>query len=383
MNDYFIHKWEQLTSLWHVSKKGDTDELSNIPELKRMLKNQFEIRQAMARLEQHHYDIEKGWRRVRPFSSRERVLQVAKYAAVLFLVLFMAYWGVRQGRQEEKVASNQCVIASGRHQAKLKLATGKLLSLDVQRDIYKVEANGVEITNDTLTGKVYYKVTKEGEEFTPAFNTLVVPKGGEYSLELQDGTVIWVNSESSLRFPEKFAKDRREVYLTGEAYFKVAKDLEKPFCVHTELGAVCVLGTSFNVSAYPDDRLWRTTLVEGSVMIQRGKDEIVMKPNEQYQIDMANGEGVLKSVVPELYTSWVNGKFYFKGYTFEELVKKLERWYDFQMFYVNEDIKYRRFSGVVNKHQPLQEMLKYLEMTSDVRFKVEGMTVTASRVFDQ
>ena len=144
-----------------------------------------------------------------------------------------------------------------------------------------------------------------------------------------------------------------------------------------------MLGTSFNVSAYPDDRLWRTTLVEGSVMIQRGKDEIVMKPNEQYQIDMANGEGVLKSVVPELYTSWVNGKFYFKGYTFEELVKKLERWYDFQMFYVNEDIKYRRFSGVVNKHQPLQEMLKYLEMTSDVRFKVEGMTVTASRVFDQ
>ena len=88
--------------------------------------------------------------------------------------------------------------------------------------------------------------------------------------------------------------------------------------------------------------------------------------------------GVLKRVSPELYTSWRDGKFYFKAYTFEELVERLERWYDFKMFYMNENIKSRRFSGVVNKHQPLQEMLKFLEMTSDVRFSVKGNVVTAS-----
>lgn len=103
-----------------------------------------------------------------------------------------------------------------------------------------------------------------------------------------------------------------------------------------------------------------------------------MKPDEQYQINLKTGKGELKEVLPELYTSWRDGKFYFKAYTFEELVGKLERWYDFTMFYMNESIKTRRFSGVINKHEPLQDMLKFLEMTSDVQFSVKGNVVTAS-----
>ena len=130
--------------------------------------------------------------------------------------------------------------------------------------------------------------------------------------------------------------------------------------------------------AYSNDRFWQTTLVEGSVMINQEENEVLLKPNEQYQIDMETGKGELKEVLPELYTSWRDGKFYFKAYTFEELVGKLERWYDFTMFYTNESIKNRRFSGVVNKHESLQDMLKFLEMTSDVQFNVKGNVVTAS-----
>lgn len=209
-------------------------------------------------------------------------------------------------------------------------------------------------------------------------NELIVPKGGEYSLELPDGTIVWVNSESSLRFPEKFALDQREVFLEGEAYFEVKKDTNRPFYVRTEAGNVRVLGTSFNVCAYPEDRFWQTTLIEGSVMIARGEEKVLMKPDEQYQINLKTGKGELKEVLPELYTSWRDGKFYFKAYTFEELVGKLERWYDFTMFYTSESIKNRRFSGVINKHEPLQDMLKFLEMTSDVQFNIKGNVVTAS-----
>ena len=103
-----------------------------------------------------------------------------------------------------------------------------------------------------------------------------------------------------------------------------------------------------------------------------------MQPNEQYQINTVTGLGELKVIVPEFYVSWRDGKFYFKAYTFEKLVERLERWYDFKMFYMNESIKNRRFSGVVNKHEPLQVMLTFLEMTSDIRFEVKGNIVTAS-----
>ena len=232
--------------------------------------------------------------------------------------------------------------------------------------------------NDTVTGKVSYHVNKTGMEDSLVFNTLIVPKGGEYSLELPDGTVVWVNSESSLRFPEKFTSNRREVFLEGEAYFEVKKDANRPFYVHTEVGKVRVLGTAFNVCAYSNDRFWQTTLVEGSVMINQEEKEVLLKPNEQYQIDVRTGKAGLREVLPELYTSWRDGKFYFKAYTFEELVEKLERWYDFKMFYMNEEIKTRRFSGVVNKYQPLEEMFKFLQMTSDVQFNVKGNVVTAS-----
>ena len=168
----------------------------------------------------------------------------------------------------------------------------------------------MEIVNDTVTGKVSYHVNETGMEDSLVFNTLIVPKGGEYSLELPDGTVVWVNSESALRFPEKFTSNRREVFLEGEAYFEVKKDANRPFYVHTEAGKVRVLGTAFNVCAYSNDRFWQTTLVEGSVMINQEEKEVLLKPNEQYQIDVRTGKAGLREVLPELYTSWRDGKFY-------------------------------------------------------------------------
>ncbi|BDF54894.1 MULTISPECIES: FecR family protein [Butyricimonas] len=371
MNDFLENNWERLTSLWRRPEEGELSQ-----EEKKILQQQFEIRQAMHGLESHRYDVDNAWRKIQPKRGRKWMLSVCKYAAMFVLGVSLVYV-VTRPEPEEKIVRAE-VIKPGRLQAELRLGTGVRLALNEHQGVYSSENAGVEIVNDTVAGKVSYHVNKTGMEDSLVFNTLIVPKGGEYSLELPDGTVVWVNSESSLRFPEKFTSNRREVFLEGEAYFEVKKDANRPFYVHTEAGKVRVLGTAFNVCAYSNDRFWQTTLVEGSVMINQEEKEVLLKPNEQYQIDVRTGKAGLREVLPELYTSWRDGKFYFKAYTFEELVEKLERWYDFKMFYMNEEIKTRRFSGVVNKYQPLEEMFKFLQMTSDVQFNVKGNVVTAS-----
>ena len=371
MNDFLENNWERLTSLWRRPEDGELSQ-----EEKTILQQQFEIRQAMHGLESHRYDVDNAWRKIQPKRGRKWMLSVCKYAAMFVLGVSLVYVPTRP-EPEEKIVRAE-VIKPGRLQAELRLGTGVRLALNEHQGVYSSGNTGVEIVNDTVTGKVSYHVNKTGMEDSLVFNTLIVPKGGEYSLELPDGTVVWVNSESSLRFPEKFTSNRREVFLEGEAYFEVKKDANRPFYVYTEVGKVRVLGTAFNVCAYSNDRFWQTTLVEGSVMINQEEKEVLLKPNEQYQIDVRTGKAGLREVLPELYTSWRDGKFYFKAYTFEELVEKLERWYDFKMFYMNEEIKTRRFSGVVNKYQPLEEMFKFLQMTSDVQFNVKGNVVTAS-----
>lgn len=373
MNDFFENKWERLTSLWQKPEEG---ELS--PEEKKVLRQQFEIRQAMQGMKSRRYDVDDAWRKVQPKKRSGRILSLSKYAAVLVLGIALLYFFTRQEPGEKVEIASSELIKPGKLQAQLHLSTGEYLALNEHQGAYTRENAGVEIVNDIMTGKVSYHVNEAVAEDAPAFNTLIVPKGGEYSLELPDGTVVWVNAESSIRFPEKFASDQREVFLEGEAYFEVKKDANRPFYVRTKTGNIRVLGTSFNVCAYPKDRFWQTTLVEGSVLVVRGEHEVLMKPNEQYQIDLETGKGELREVLPELYASWRDGKFYFKAYTFEELVEKLERWYDFTMFYTSESIKTRRFSGVINKHEPLQDMLKFLEMTSDVQFNIKGNVVTAS-----
>ena len=371
MNDFLENNWERLTSLWRRPEEGELSQ-----EEKKILQQQFEIRQAMHGLDPHRYDVDNAWRKIQPKRGRKWMLSVCKYVAMVVLGVSLVYVATRP-EPEEKIVRAE-VIKPGRLQAELRLGTGVRLALNEHQGVYSSENAGVEIVNDTVTGKVSYHVNETGMEDSLVFNTLIVPKGGEYSLELPDGTVVWVNSESALRFPEKFTSNRREVFLEGEAYFEVKKDANRPFYVHTEAGKVRVLGTAFNVCAYSNDRFWQTTLVEGSVMINQEEKEVLLKPNEQYQIDVRTGKAGLREVLPELYTSWRDGKFYFKAYTFEELVEKLERWYDFKMFYMNEEIKTRRFSGVVNKYQPLEEMFKFLQMTSDVQFNVKGNVVTAS-----
>ena len=209
---------------------------------------------------------------------------------------------------------------------------------------------------------------------------LVTSKGEKSYLQLPDGTRVWLNSCTTLEYAENYGHSNRSIYLDGEAYFEVTKNASAPFHVYVEGGEVTVLGTSFNVSAYKEDAIWQTTLVSGRVQVVTDDSKVVVKPTEQYSIDRQTGERVLKEVDTELYTSWVDGKFYFSAYAFEDIVRKLERWYDFTMNYQDEEIKRMHFSGTINKHRPLNEVLQFLEKTTDIHFEISGKNITVSKI---
>ena len=202
-----------------------------------------------------------------------------------------------------------------------------------------------------------------------------MPKLGEYWLKLADGSRIWLNSESSLRYPVKFGLHRREIFLSGEIYLEVVPDTQRPFIVHTANRTIKVLGTRFNVRNYPTDSLWSTTLVEGKIQIGHNDTTYILKPGEQYTASRQEGRPQISSVNPALYTSWISGKIIFHNERLEEIIRQLQRWYDFEVFYTDPQLKGLHFGGAINKYNSFQVVLKYLERTADLHFDIQGRTV--------
>ena len=372
--------WEQITSLWRDKKNVDLDIADE--QVKEMMNVWFVSRRSVVSDKKRKYDESRAWLNI-DGRTRQRgyrkIRSLLKYAAVFVVgMLGMILWlDYRSGVKLSQISVESIeVISSGNQKAELILANGKKISLDTTMSAETAKLSEMKFVNNIENGKLSYQGDSVSEE--AGFHTLNVPKGGEYILQLPDGSCVWLNSESSIRFPIRFAGNKREVFLSGEAYFKVAKNEKSPFQVYVKGGSVTVLGTSFNISAYTDDVFWETTLVEGKVIVENGKKKIEIKPSEQYSID--NRTGVLRQVDTYLYTSWVDGKFYFSAYAFEDIVKKLERWYDFTMSYQDEGIRRMRFSGTINKHRPLDEILNFLEKTTNIHFEVVGKSVRVMRL---
>ena len=225
-------------------------------------------------------------------------------------------------------------------------------------------------------GELSYRNVRErsGES---SINTLRVPCGGEYQLMLADGTRVRVNSESELVFPTCFNSDRREVFLKGEAYFQVAPDSDKPFYVRVNDYIVKVTGTSFNVTSYTDDPCAMTTLVEGKVSVY-GNDSTWncdLTPGHMLKFDKGTARVTSEECDPRIYTSWIDGEFKFRDMRLEDIMKKLNRWYDFEVAYEEEELKDLRFSGAAEKYNPVEFLLKMIEEVTKVRFDIEGKRI--------
>lgn len=221
-------------------------------------------------------------------------------------------------------------------------------------------------------GQLIYTVignTKKSKSLSVnQYNTITTPTGGQYTVVLPDGSKVWLNSESSLKFPTNFTGNERRVMLSGEAYFEVAKNKAKPFHVQSRNADVEVLGTHFNITAYADEDINKTTLLEGSVKITSGNNNCIIKPGEQATLTNNTQLKVAKTDVEEA-VAWKNGYFMFANENIHDIMKKLSRWYGVKVIFENPEIN-ETFGGTISKFKNISEVLKIIGETGTIHFKI-------------
>ena len=293
-----------------------------------------------------------------------------KYAALFILPLGVALvlW---QGMKNEPVGVHRqfsAVSRPGGERAILKLYDGKTVMLDstMKSSLIAHEAN-VRIEMDSNHLLRYSSHDSIGMANVNKNNELIIPKGGEYQVMLADGTKVWLNSASRLIYPQSFMGKERRVVLSGEAFFDVAHDAERPFIVETSRMNVKVLGTRFNVNDYDDNEEVSTTLVNGSVeIVSGGQQAFRLVPGEQAY--GKENELEKREVNVRLYTSWIDGKFLFNNTELEEIAKQISRWYDVEFVFDDEEIKDYKFSGFIPRYESITNLFEILEKSANVSF---------------
>lgn len=317
--------------------------------------------------------MESRWRTVKSHTIRKTVRWItwSKYAAVILLFVSMGiFWFVNEEKQEvENVAVTK--IEHGSMKAQLVLANGRRVDLVPETNLQLEEEGGTRIL--TLDNMVKYSGMDSlvGQSTEVKYNTLIVPRGGEFSLELADGTRVWLNTESKLRYPVAFTGEERRVEMDGEVYFEVAKNREKPFVVTVNGVDIRVLGTSFNVSAYQEDVV--TTLVTGKVQLKKGDEQLVLLPNQQ--AIWSDDKFKVKQVDARNYVLWKEGIFYFEDVDLETILDDMARWYNVNIFYVNPTLKKMKFSVEIKCYEDINEILRRIEQTKRVKFEIKDRTI--------
>ena len=264
----------------------------------------------------------------------------------------------------------------------LEMASGLKYRLDTLSSVVRNNRVNVAFDNNDRVLKIKEQDSlADGATKEIGYNTINVPYGGTYTVELCDGTKVYLNSGTTLEFPSRFDGKVRSVILKGEAYFDVARNVSKPFVVEVDEMKVKVLGTSFNVKSYVDEPGVYTTLVEGSVAILRdGQPEKKIKPGEQAYYNKGVGTLSIAEVDVNEFTSWKDGVFYFKDIALEEILRIVSRWYDLEVFYMNQGAKSVIYSGKLPMYSSVEDVLRKFEISGDVRFELKGRTLT---VFDK
>lgn len=313
--------------------------------------------------------------------QKQRAWLMVASVAILLACTFVFQYKNIVGNQE-RYAAQVPVVEKGNSKAMLITSEGTkyILEKGVQRVIH--EKSGVNIQADS-NNVVQYGSAIGGDTKTSLdnlFNTLKVPRLGEYQLVLSDGTKVWMNSESELKYPLTFSGKERVVELIGEAYFDVEPNPEKPFIVKTAEINTRVLGTEFNVSAYPNEDV-NITLVEGKVKLNSLRsDDIVLKPGENANWIKGESRISVEKVDVQKYIAWKDGYFYFEKERLEDILLKLERWYDFKVFYQNERVKDYLFRMRADREFDFSEIVDRLEQTGRISIKMNGNVITISDV---
>ncbi len=332
-------------------------------------------------------DVDKAWQRVwkqLPVSS-VRTLPFAiwyKIAVCVVLLLglgiFLFYSRDRKDIREELLAQS---VVPGSSKAVLITAEGKQIILQ-DSSVRAIQVDEAVSVNNTGSAVEYrMKAPEQVADVEMNYNTIVVPRGGEYELRLADGTKVWLNSDSELRFPVRFTGENRQVVLKGEAFFMVAKDSLRPFIVDAcDRMKVEVLGTEFNVQAYPGDNELKATLNRGKVRIALDEEKLVLYPDQQAVCHMLGNTIEMRHVKAEHYSAWKDGKFIFEDERLENILNRLARWYNISFFYQSNALKDFHFTGDLEKYNDFSVALRMLEKSTNIRFQVTGESVVVQEI---
>lgn len=305
-------------------------------------------------------------------------------AAILILFSASTYFWFNSSTKNDEIVKTESAqelnndVQPGGSKARLMMADGSVITLDSLQTTQLNEKDGTQIekNGDKL---VYDDAASKGED--SLYNTLTTPRGGKYEVVLSDGSKVWLNAVSSLRFPTKFVGNERKVYLTGEAYFEVAHlstkggQVKLPFIVKVNTpsgdgGEVEVLGTHFNINSYADEETINTTLLEGSVKVNGADKSILLSPGEQSQLKPGSSLQVVKGINIDEAVAWKEGFFHFESADLSTILRQFSRWYDIDIVYEGKP-KQRKFFGIVSRTSTLMNVLKMLK-ANDINFRVEG-----------
>lgn len=320
-------------------------------------------------------DPERAWQ---AFGERERSSRRKKFiqklgiaASVALLLAASASVFYLQTKAPTQLATSEqhSLMQPGVGKATLFLDDGRIFELN-NAGSTAIQTEGVDISN-TENGLAYAASSSESTNLN--YSILRVPRGGEYVLTLPDGTHVWMNSESSIRFPIRFASHERKVELQGQAYFEVAHDNDRPFLVWSGNQQIQVLGTQFDLKAYQNDETMTTTLVRGRVRINlKNNPEVqqILSPNEQCTFNKTDNSLTKRKIETMSFVSWRSGQLMFENEELGEIMKSLSRWYDVEVVFASERARHMRFTGTLMRYDDISEVVNKIAKTNEIKIHV-------------
>ena len=342
----------------------------------RMLSSEH-VEKSISRFVKTEEEEERGWRQLQQKARSGRSVRKIKwfpYAAAIVLILSVGgvfyFSGDKEQTEILPIAKNEVQVPGSR--AVLILPDGR--KVDLENEVLRSDLAQSDSLLLVSARSLKYRDI-DSPDTTEIFHTLEIPRGGEYLLTLSDGTMIYLNSESTLSFPVKFQGKERKVYLTGEAYFKVAKNTEHPFVVTAGELEVLVTGTTFGVRAYKDEKDIQTTLESGQVTVRVEGKSVKLVPNKQVLFNKSTMGLEVRDVDVDLYLAWVDGRLVYDNCPLEKILTYLGRWYNIDVFYSRDELRSYQFSLNMKKHEEFTQVLELIGKTGEVQFEIKDNTV--------
>lgn len=301
----------------------------------------------------------------------------AAAAVLLIAISSVIYFSLNKQKSKDTIVENNNASiqtydkAPGGNKAVLTLDNGRQIILDsTSNGMLAVEGNANIVKQGD--GQLIYDATS-GKANEALYNTLTTPRGGQYKITLADGTKVWLNASSSLRYPAGFTGNERKVDISGEAYFEVAKDVRKPFKVQVNQMEIEVIGTHFNINGYANEEAVKTTLLEGRVKVSADKNTGYLKPGQQARLSKTGEMKIADNIDLEETVAWKDGIFQFDNSDIKSVMRQLERWYDMEVEYDGSVNKH--FNGTISRNVSLSKVLEMLRQTGEVKFTVSGTKI--------